>query len=607
MAMAPDGTIHLAYRNGSGNSPVPGQTAVRTRRPDGSFSPDQQLLQPASVTNNVPQGLTVAESGVATVLWRDNQAGDLLLRRISPTGVLDPTTHQIDEDGVFFGSASALADDSAGNSYVAYLAGNRVRLRAVSAQGVKGQELTLGTPGESPGGLTLATAPDGTAFVAWYDSSAQALRLQVVSPAGAAGPVETVSAGPNTFGPRLGLDGLRRLYIAWYDGDEPQVKLRVRQPDGSYGPTEVVSPFPGPTAFDVALGVAADGDAALVWEQGSNPERIMGRRRGADGSYGPVVPIDAGETGVEVQHPKVVVESGGIAVAAWQRYNAGIFTNHARGFRPDSSLDPPIEQPAEGTGFFVGGDGVGNTALATAEESPNTIDVRLGDFGGPEQRSLVAPPVVERTSAQTFSFSPFDLLSTVAGSHWEFSDGEVATGSSTTRTFPVAGDLVARSVTIDSVGNVRSIAHPLRVADTVRPAIRRLRLSRKRFRLGRRPIPRSTARARRGTTLRYALTENATVTLRVERRTVGRRVRGRCRRATRRNRARRRCVRFVAVRGFGRITRRQLAGARSIPFSGRVGRRKLAPGRYRFALVAADPSGNRSAPPARRSFRVVRR
>jgi hypothetical protein len=606
VAVAPDGTIHLAYRNGSGHAPTPGQTAVRTRRPDGTFSPDQQLVQPASVTNNSPQGLTVAPSGVATVLWRDNQNTDLLLRRISPAGELDPTTHQIDEPGVFFAQASALAGDSAGNSYVVYEPAGGVRLRAVSSDGVKGEERMLGAPGESPSGSTVVAAPNGTVFVAWSDSNAQVLRLRAVSPAGGIGPLETVSEGPNPIQPKLGLDASGRVYVAWLDAAEQLAKLRVRQPDGSYGPTEIVSPPEAMPAFNTELGVAADGAAALVWEQGSNPERIMGRRRGADGSYGPLVPIDEGETGVEVQRPKVVVESGGIAVAAWQRAGGG-FTNHARGFRADSSLDPAFDEPAVGTDFSLSGDGVGNTAVASVKSSPNRIDVRLGDFGGPVQRSLVAPPIIERTTTQTFSFSPFDLLSAVASSRWEFSDGAATESTSVTRAFPAVADLVARSITVDSVGNVRSVAHPIRVADTTRPAIRRLRLSRKRFRLGRRPIPRSTARARRGTTLRYSLSEDATVTLKVERRTIGRRVRGRCRRATRRNRRGRRCVRFVAVRGFGRITRRQLAGNRSIPFSGRVGRRKLPAGRYRFVLVAADPSGNQSAPPARRVFRVVRR
>jgi hypothetical protein len=596
VAVAPDGTIHVTYRDGSGNSPVPGRVAVRTRRPDGSLSPDLQLVQPG-VNNNSGHGLTVAPSGVATVLWRDNMGLDLLLRRVSATGALDPVTHQIDEPGVNFGQTSALAGDRAGNSYVAYVP-NLVRFRAVSAEGVKGPELILSPEGDAPSGdPSITVAPDGTVLVAWADEDADLIRLRTVSPAGVVGSPEIAATGTNAFAPQLAVDDAGRAYVAW-SGDG-QATLRVRQPDGSYGPAEVVSPPDAVPAGNVGVGVGADGAAAVIWRQGSDPQRILGRRRSADGAYGPVVPIEEGESGAFAQSPQVVVESGGIAVVGWQRLAGGIFTAHARGFRADSSLDPAIEL-SSGTGdFFIGGDGVGNTAVATVETT-SRVDLRLGDFGGPEQRSLLAPATVERGVAATWSFAPFDRLSSVAGSRWEFSDGSATDGAAVTRSFAAVGDFVARSITSDSVGNVRSVAHPFGVRDTTRPAISGLRLSRKRFRAGRRAIPRSAARARAGTTLRYRLSEDATLTLKVERRAIGRRQGGRCRKPSRRNRGARRCVRYVGVRGFGRITRRQLAGARSIRFSGRVGKRRLAAGRYRFVLQARDPSGNSSAKRTRR-------
>jgi len=80
----------------------------------------------------------------------------------------------------------------------------------------------------------------------------------------------------------------------------------------------------------------------------------------------------------------------------------------------------------------------------------------------------------------------------------------------------------------------------------------------------------------------------------------------RCRRQTRRNRHRRRCIRYIAVRRFARQGK---AGQNVIPFSGRIrvrGRaRSLASGRYRAALRAVGAAGNRSAL-ARVAFRVVR-
>ena len=55
----------------------------------------------------------------------------------------------------------------------------------------------------------------------------------------------------------------------------------------------------------------------------------------------------------------------------------------------------------------------------------------------------------------------------------------------------------------------------------------------------------------------------------------------------------------------GALRRSGVAGRNRVPFSGRVGGRKLAPGRYRLTLAARDAAGRRSAP-VRLRFRIVR-
>jgi len=91
--------------------------------------------------------------------------------------------------------------------------------------------------------------------------------------------------------------------------------------------------------------------------------------------------------------------------------------------------------------------------------------------------------------------------------------------------------------------------------------------------------------------IRFALSEAATVTLRFERPLAGRR-RGRsCVRPTRALRRARRCTRWggVAEKRLGAAR-----GAERLRFSGRVGRRRLAPGRYRIVASARDRAGNRA-------------
>jgi hypothetical protein len=99
----------------------------------------------------------------------------------------------------------------------------------------------------------------------------------------------------------------------------------------------------------------------------------------------------------------------------------------------------------------------------------------------------------------------------------------------------------------------------------------------------------------------YTLSGPATVKFRVKRRARGRRVGKRCVKATKRNRGKRRCSRYANVRGS--FTRRGVAGHNRFRFSGRLGGKKLEPGRYRLVAVARDANGKSRARRAR--FTIV--
>jgi len=89
----------------------------------------------------------------------------------------------------------------------------------------------------------------------------------------------------------------------------------------------------------------------------------------------------------------------------------------------------------------------------------------------------------------------------------------------------------------------------------------------------------SPARFRRRARVSYRLSEPATVRFTLKR---ALRRRGR--------------TRYRAVRGA--MTRQGAQGANSFRFTGRVGHRKLRPGRYRLLATATDAAGNSGAPRA---------
>jgi len=86
-------------------------------------------------------------------------------------------------------------------------------------------------------------------------------------------------------------------------------------------------------------------------------------------------------------------------------------------------------------------------------------------------------------------------------------------------------------------------------------------------------------------------------------RVLGRRVGKRCVAPTRKLRHARRCARiFVQMT----LTRTSHQGSNRVAFSGRIGSRKLVPGRYQATLTATDAAKNTSKA-VTISFTIVRR
>lgn len=99
----------------------------------------------------------------------------------------------------------------------------------------------------------------------------------------------------------------------------------------------------------------------------------------------------------------------------------------------------------------------------------------------------------------------------------------------------------------------------------------------------------------------FRLNRAAKVRLTFHRAKSGRRVGKRCAAPTRKTRGRKRCTRFVRVRGS--ITRTARAGTTTVRFSGRLRGRTLRPGRYRVIARVVAKDG----PTRRAGFRVVRK
>ncbi|MEA2405842.1 MAG: hypothetical protein QOE08_2489 [Thermoleophilaceae bacterium] len=157
-------------------------------------------------------------------------------------------------------------------------------------------------------------------------------------------------------------------------------------------------------------------------------------------------------------------------------------------------------------------------------------------------------------------------------------------------------------------GTITDDDNPTQGADITAPNTTALGFSAKVFRgaaSGPSALARVAAKHKVGTRVSFTLTEAATVTFTVERKSAGRKVGKLCVKPTKKNRTRKRCTRFVKVKGS--FTRAGKAGKNSFKFRGRMGGTKLKPGSYRLVAVAKDAAGNKDKTPKRANFQIARR
>ncbi len=192
--------------------------------------------------------------------------------------------------------------------------------------------------------------------------------------------------------------------------------------------------------------------------------------------------------------------------------------------------------------------------------------------------------------AQNDTFGVLFLTLHPTSYDWRFvpEAGKTFTDSGTTACHRLIAPPPPPDVTAPTISNVTvSPTHfPVAPKRAAGPGISNLTLSRTRF-----TVADSAAARRGGTTFRYRLSEGAAVTVTLRRKSVGRKVAGKCRSRTRANRRRPACIRFRRV---GHLHRQGAAGLNKQRFSGWLGKRRIHTGRYRARFVAVDAAGNRS-------------
>jgi hypothetical protein len=305
-------------------------------------------------------------------------------------------------------------------------------------------------------------------------------------------------------------------------------------------------------------------------------------------------------------------------------------------------VDPAFVDPANGDYHLrwdspvIDAGGVCQTLCQTVPDLDGLTRPIDGNGDGTAARDLGAyeyghrAPVVTAAGSFPGTVAPnAGVLFTATGSDpdvgdplvytWTFDDGATATGRTVGHGFRTAGRHTASVRVTDprnlssasAVASVNVVAPPPKVIpDTTRPVLSRLELTHATFAVSSaatKVSARALARAAhakkpppRGTHVHFRLSETATVVLRIEHRVTS----SSCvARAHRHHHSTKACTTY---RRSGTFTRRKVrAGTASFGFSGRIGSKKLAHGRYRVRLSATDAAGNTTKANPEASFTIV--
>jgi len=595
-------SVHAAMRSG-GVFGTPEEIAP----PD----PDGVEPHPQVVLDTAGNALALWELWPWTIQMARRPAG----AAFGPPMMVDGYDPAVADSGVY--GSPHLAVAPAGNALIAWMTGSSrflVHVADVTAAGTLGPRTTISQPDDSDGSPRVAFGPGGEALLAWNDIWAGYLTTAALRAPGGVFSSEVPLSGPNMPGSgiRAVIDAAGDAIVAWVaeDGPDQVIQAAIRPAGGVWSrPVSLSDPVPEVGRPEIAAG--GDGTTTIVWSQSST---IQAATRPPGGAFGRPVGISDPRQNAGV--PQIAAGADGTTIATWARVS-GIDSFVQAATRPPGGafgrpvdvspayeftpLSPQVAIGATGDALVVwsGWDARARRTLA---------DAAAYDASPPQIDALSIPSAATTGSATQMSAATSDISSHVTTT-WSFDDGSIAEGTAVTHAYAHPGTYDVRATATDAAGRTATATRQITVTPPPPPALEAPVLTRLRLRppafcvaiSGQRTAGTRRCRGRPGSEIWFRLDSIARVTFAVERRTAGRRVRGRCVRTTRTNHGARPCVRNVRLHGS--FTRSFPSGDDGLTFTGRPHGHALAPGRY--ALIATPSASRTRGRSARARFRIL--
>ena len=374
----------------------------------------------------------------------------------------------------------------------------------------------------------------------------------------------------------------------------------------------------GSDAGQPAVATEPGGTTTIAWTQGTNTQQERTRPAGSasfnsattlpmtlSSPSAPVL-VAGGDGGMFALSSGLNGSAASIVSGAWRGSGASTFTGLAD--LPGTGNSMPAAAPDE----------LGNVSVAWVN-SPSAGQYRNQATGleAPTISGITFPASAIQGQSFSYGATVTDRWATPTSSV-NFGDGSSGPVSGT-KAYGSAGAFDATFMATDAFAST-AVTKPITVqptggavdtggtggtgGNTVAPVLSGLSLSSSVF--AARPSGPTVlaAKVARGTRVSYTDSEAAVSTFTVQRRAAGVRRGKKCVAPPRTRKKRthlKACTRFVTA---GSFTHQDVAGANKFLFSGRLKGRRLAPGRYRFSVVARNAAAQKSQA-IRRSFKIV--
>jgi hypothetical protein len=560
--------------------------------------------------------VAVNANGDAIAVWRQYDGADnYIWAAIRPAGGSFGSAVPISGAGATDARVAIDASGGAAATWVRTTTNDIVEAAIRPAGGAFGSAVPLSPADDDSSQPTVAMNGAAAAAVAWRyldsgNSGHYLVQADVIAPGDSfpATPTTISDTAHDGDSPALGIDASGNTTAIWddYDGLGHTVASKVKPASGAWPSGS--EPIGTDANGGEVLAVSPSGAAVAAWgifdTGGHYPGGAAVRPPG--GSFGPATTFTP--SGQDTGSFDPAVNDNGDAVIVYRNdSDAGIrAVNRPAGgsFSDPHPLSAATNLDAHGPAVAL--DPLGNAAASWVEAQDDDFDsyrARVAGFDAspPTLSSVSIPDSGIAGNALLFSAAASDIWSPVSIG-WGFSDGGAGAGSPLSHVFAAPGAYAATVTATDGVGNSTSqtkqlaISAPTQTAnptasanpDRVAPVISGMAVRPSKFR----------KRAK----VAYGLSEAAKVTFKVERVLPGRKVGRRCAAPNHKNRSRKRCTRYVPMKGS--LSQNGKAGANTLTLNRRFGGRNLPAGAYRLIARATDAAGNTAI--KRVSFKIMR-